>query len=31
MYKGMTEEEFKDWKKDWYNRVPKCEMTVKKS
>ena len=28
MQKGMTEEEFKNWKKDWYKRVPKCENFV---
>ena len=28
MKKGMTEEEFKDWKKDWYKRVPGCENFV---
>lgn len=28
MHKGMIEEEFKDWKKDWYNSVPKCENFV---
>ena len=28
MKKGMTEEEFKEWKKDWYKRVPKCENFV---
>jgi len=25
MKKGMTEEEFKEWKKDWYNRIIGCE------
>ncbi len=22
---GMTESEFNEWKKDWYQRIPKCE------
>ncbi len=25
MKKGMTLSEFEDWKKDWYERVPKCK------
>jgi len=25
MNRGMTELEFKEWKDDWYKRVPKCK------
>ena len=28
MKKGMTEDQFKEWKKDWYKRVPGCENFV---
>ncbi len=28
MKKGMTEGEFKEWKKDWYNRIVRCENFV---
>lgn len=28
MKQGMTESEFKEWKKDWYKRVPKCDKFV---
>jgi hypothetical protein len=28
MKKGMTESEFKEWKIDWYEKVPKCDKFV---
>lgn len=28
MKKGMTEEEFKEWKEDWYNRIVRCRNFI---
>jgi hypothetical protein len=28
MKTGMTESEFKEWKADWYKKVPKCDKFV---
>ncbi len=29
MKKGMSKDEFSEWKKDWYRRIPKCDKFAK--